>query len=377
MAPRRSWTFWVLYLSIVTILIGGVLDVVAGMVMRRRLETLLAIFDCILCDGTNVLTPTPRLTRMWDASPAFTVTVRTNARGFREDVDFEDADVDVAFMGDSFAFGWGVEGDARVSNVVAGAVPNARVVSLSYNNGFQPEHYEFFLTRHPELRPKVVVILLCLSNDLDSDLRETTIVRAADGTITDVQLPYRGLYFGAMRGAAVYRPWPLGVLVRHTNVGKMIGSAINQSPDLRTRYTSPDVVTVNTANPLELERGHLTALSARTFEAIERITARVASWGGVVHVGVIPQDVDFGAPPSPAQRLAYGEAANEIVGTRRLTTAVLTECGRRGVSCIDLTPGLTLGDYIAGDGHWTAAGHAKVAQQLAPVVRRGLEEAPR
>ena len=343
---RRSWKFWTIYLTVVTVVVAGVLDVAAGVVVRRRVATLLSIFDCILCDGRNVLTPRAGVRQVWDSSPAFIVNMRTNARGFREDVDFADADVDVAFMGDSFAFGWGVNVEERFSNVIAASMPDDRVVSLSYNNGFQPEHYEYFLARHPELRPRVVVVLVCLGNDLDSDVRETEVVRAADGTIAELRLPYRGLYFGAMRGNADYRPWSLGVLVEYTNVGKILGASINASPDLRARFTAPQTVLVNTPNPPEVAQGQLTELSQRTFVALSRIKAHVESYGGVFHVALVPQEQAPG-----------------------LTDAVLQRCAQDGLSCLDLTPHLTeRSDYIQGDGHWTPQGNAKVAAALRPLV---------
>lgn len=354
---RRSWKFWTIYLSVVTIIVAGVLDVAAGVVVRRRVATLLSIFDCILCDGRNVLTPRAGVRQVWDASPVFKVDMRTNARGFREDVDFADADVDVAFMGDSFAFGWGVNVEERFSNIIAASMPDDRVVSLSYNNGFQPEHYEHFLSRHPDLRPRVVVVLVCLGNDLDSDLRETEIERSSDGTMATLRLPHRGLYFGAMRGNADYRPWPLGVLVEHTNIGKILGAAINQSPDLRERFTAPQTVLVNTPNPPELAQGHLTDLSGRAFTALVRIKAHVESNGGTLHVALVPQEL----PAAPG--------ATDVLYARGLTDAVLQRCVQEGLSCHDLAPHLTeRTDYIQGDGHWTPQGNAKVAAALRPLV---------
>ncbi len=354
---RRSWKFWTIYLTVVTVVIVGVLDVAAGVVMRRRVATLLSIFDCILCDGRNVLTPRAGVRQVWDGSPTFTVDMRTNARGFREDVDFADADVDVAFMGDSFAFGWGVNVEDRFSNVIAGSMPDDRVVSLSYNNGFQPEHYEYFLARHPELRPRVVVVLLCLGNDLNSDLRETEIDRRPDGTIADLRLPHRGLYFGAMRGTAAYRPWPLGLLVKYTNIGKILGASINQSPELRERFTAPQTVLVNTSNSEDLAQGKLTELSERAFTALTRIKAHVESNGGVLHVALIPQEIHGQSEVSGA------------VFAHALTATVLQRCAQDGLTCHDLAPVVAdPSDYIQGDGHWTPQGNAKVAAALRPLV---------
>ena len=99
-------------------------------------------------------------------------------------------------MGDSFTFGHGVNVYDRYSNVTARQYPEMTIVSLSYNNGFQPEHYEYFLDRHPEISPKILFIGLYLGNDLDSDLNETRIERASDGKILQLELPYRDVYRG-------------------------------------------------------------------------------------------------------------------------------------------------------------------------------------
>lgn len=357
-SPRRSWKFWVVYLTAVTLFVFVVLDVAAGVVVRRRVAGLLSIFECILCDGRNVLTPRAGLNQVWDASPVFTVDMRTNTRGFREDVEFADADVDVAFMGDSFTFGWGVNVRDRFSNLLAASMGDERVVSLSYNNGFQPEHYEYFLERHPELRPRVVVVMLFLGNDLDGDLRETEIRRRPDGAIETLRLPYRSLYFGAMRGSADYRPWPLGVFVEHTNIGKILGTSINQSPALRRRFTSPSAVLVNTSNPPELSQGRLTDLSERIFTSLSRIQTLVESRGGTLLVAVIPEQLD----PTFTSGMPYAQG---------LTDAVLQRCARDGVQCHDLSPYLTdPADYIPADFHWTPSGHAKIAAALLPLVAR-------
>ncbi len=126
----------------------------------------------------------------------FDVTVRTNSAGYREDFEFDLAEVAVAFMGDSFTFGHGVEASERYTNLFAarlnGRIDPKRVVSLGRNDGFQPEHYEYFLRKHPELKPQYIVVGLYLGNDLESDIRETSFDRQ---TLT-LELPYRTVVGG-------------------------------------------------------------------------------------------------------------------------------------------------------------------------------------
>ena len=132
----------------------------------------------------------------------FDVTIRTNSGGYREDFEFRLADVEFAFMGDSFTFGHGVEVSERYTNLFSnrlkGRIDPAHVVSLGRNDGFQPEHYEYFLRKHPDLRPKFVVVGLYLGNDLEPDVRETRFDRPR----LTVDLPYRAVENGQVTSTA-------------------------------------------------------------------------------------------------------------------------------------------------------------------------------
>src|SRR5262249_40992832 len=154
----------------------------------------LAVFDGIRIDD-GVYTLKRNYTEQW-RTDEFDVVVATNSDGFREDQDFSLKDLDVAFFGDSFTFGWGVNSDQRYTNIFAKYFPDRIVASLAYVSGFQPEHYEFYLNSHRALAPKLAVVGLYLGNDLESDVRETWINKSQDGRIYDVQLPNRDIFRG-------------------------------------------------------------------------------------------------------------------------------------------------------------------------------------
>ena len=106
----------------------------------------------------------------------FNVTVRTNSIGLRENFEIELKDVKVAFFGDSFTFGHGVNVENRFTNVFANNSSHfdaKEVVSMSYKNGFQPEHYEYIIRNTDDLKPDIYVVGLYLGNDLDADVKET------------------------------------------------------------------------------------------------------------------------------------------------------------------------------------------------------------
>ena len=83
----------------------------------------------------------------------FHVEVQTNNIGLREDTDYHGEPVDIAFIGDSFTFGWGVEAGERYSDVVQSDFPEKRVLSYSYPNGHAPINYLAFLQNHTEVVP--------------------------------------------------------------------------------------------------------------------------------------------------------------------------------------------------------------------------------
>ncbi len=221
----------------------------------------------------------------------FKVTVKTNSRGLREDFEVKDNETDIAFFGDSFTFGHGVEGQEKYSTVLSkqDAFKNYKVVNFSYPNGWQPEHYEYFFKKSPDLKPKLAVVGLYLGNDFDSDPNETIYNR--DSCI--LKTPYRMVSKeGYLRNRPDIYRFPLFPLVKYSSFVKLVLIKLNATA-LR-KYLYADISkTTNRLNSAEIENG--TALNGqnRAILALKEIKKTVEARGGKLVVLIIPQDYYF------------------------------------------------------------------------------------
>jgi hypothetical protein len=328
----------------------------------------LRIFTSMVADDAVV--GTIRNDRSTWKTAEYSVSVRLNAAGYREDFEFELSDLDVAFMGDSFAFGQGVEAAERYTAIAASFFPGKKMASLSYPNGWQPEHYEYFLSRHPELKPRVLVVGLYLGNDLDADVKETRITRDARGYIDSLQIPGRRIYDGYMVSRDIY-PAGLGELAVHSYAVRVLLTALNASAAWRQYLVrrNPRVYPPNLPNTLETELGRLGEFGNRAFESLERIRAIAADRGSELLVLVIPQNFYVAKVTRPHIAREYAGRLDEILRSGGLKAEVLRRCEKTRLACIDPTPLLDANDYFAFDAHWTASGHRKVGNWLAEKLK--------
>jgi hypothetical protein len=367
LSDRSRRTFLVFYCVLVGVLILGVLEVASAIILGGRSEASLSIFDDILQNDKDVFEITPFYDEKWTRSE-FDVSIRTNSRGFREDFEFEDSSVDIAFMGDSFTFGFGVDVKDRYTNVVARQHPNETVVSLSYNNGLQPEHYEYFLGRHTELAPRILFVGLYLGNDLDNDLNETLIERDMEGNIARLQLPYRDVYRGTLINKPNFKYDWLSSFVDTTSLGKLLAIKINSSHSLRGMFKKDGAVLPDAANSLSTELGNLDEHRYRVITALKNIEHLMASRNGEFHILVIPQnflvgDVQFShVAPDNQQRI------DEIKAKSGLLKTLLNLCDSESLNCHDLSTILTKNDYFERDLHWNQQGHDKVGRYVSEVI---------
>ena len=322
----------------------------------------LAIFEDNPAAGVRGLAVRPNLNLRW-RTDEFDVTVRTNSQGYREDFEFSLADVEIAFMGDSFALGHGVEAEQRYTALFAGMMTDRvdpkRVVSLSRNNGFQPEHYEYFLRKHPELRPRAVVVGLYLGNDLEPDVRETRFDRQS----LTLELPYRSVEGGAIVGTAAYRIPLFRQLVSVSSTARLAAILVNRS-GWREYLFEADAIVPNALNSPALEWGELNTFSARSFASLVNIRDLARQWGGRVVVLLIPQNFHAGSVKSPHLDPALWPKIPEIVAKGGLRAAVAERCKVLALDCLDAGSAMTPDDFFAADAHWNASGHAKAAKLL-------------
>jgi hypothetical protein len=322
----------------------------------------LAIFQDPLVSEGNVLAVKPNLNQRWRTGD-FDVAIRTNSRGYREDFNFDLADVEIAFIGDSFAFGHGVEAEerysARFTDRMKAGIDRKRIVSLSRNNGFQPEHYEYFLKKHPELRPKTIFIGLYFGNDLEPDVKETRFDRR---TLT-LELPYRTVEAGAIVNAARYRIPLLRRLVSVSSTARLTAILLNRSI-YRNYLFAPNTVISNAPNSRALEFGELNEFSARSFASLVNIREMARQWGGRLLVMLIPQNFYAGAVKQPHLDPSLWSKIPEIVARGRLRAAVIDRCKQLALDCLDAGVAMTPADFFPTDAHWNASGHRKAGDLL-------------
>jgi hypothetical protein len=302
------------------------------------------------------------LNQRWRSSE-FDVTIRTNSGGYREDFEFRLADVEFAFMGDSFTFGQGVEASERYTNLFAsrlkGKVDPTHVVSLGRNNGFQPEHYEYFLKKHPDLRPKFIVIGLYLGNDLEPDVRETRFDRQS----LTIELPYRAIENGEITSTAPYRIPGFRALVGISQTARLFAIALNQTA-YRKYLFAGDAVVPNAYNSSSLEFGVFNEFSQRAFDSLVNIADLARERGGRLVVMLIPQNFYAGTVPVPHLAPALWPRIPEILAGGGLRQAVVGRCKDLGLDCIDAGSVMSANDFFRGDAHWNKEGHRKAADLL-------------
>jgi hypothetical protein len=327
-----------------------------------------AVFDGIRLDD-SVLTLKRHYTQRW-RSPEFDVTLSTNSSGFRENKDFTVNKIDVAFFGDSFTWGHGVNADERYSDIFAKHFPDQRVASLAYACGFQPEHYEFYLNSHPGLAPKLAVVGLYLGNDLDSYVRETWINKSQDGRIDDVQLPHRGVFNGMLVSSSNYKFQFMPFAAKHSYFFRYALSRLNRSSKFREYVFEPKAV-IPALNSVDTERGHFNELNFRALDSLVRLGSIVKERGGRLIILIIPQNYLVGADRPYIRPELIAEIPKLINGSN-IKNAVEAFCRASSLECLDPTVLLSPQDYFSLNGHWTVSGHVKVGEFLAKHEREAL-----
>jgi hypothetical protein len=297
----------------------------------------------------------------WDSNE-FSVKVKTNSFGLREDFEIQLSEMETIFFGDSFTFGHGVEGHERYSYIYKVHLPlekQKKVVSLSYKNGFQPEHYEFYFRNNENLRPRKVVVGLYLGNDLDSDLAETKYEHLTN----QLTLPYRRIFSeGQMGNSLSAFRFPLNRLSESSNFLELFLKVIGKTP-FRSYLFKDGFEGPNSVNQKYLEMGEINLINNRAMQSLKRLRTIVNSRGGKLVVVLIPQNYFFGNINPHINAELKGELESLRKG-RNILSETISACHALELDCLDTRPYLDSGSYFKTDAHWNSVGHSRVGAAL-------------
>ncbi len=291
----------------------------------------------------------------------FSVQVRTNSFGLREDFEVKLSDIETAFFGDSFTFGHGVESRERYSSVYSSYFDNQRekIVNFSYKNGFQPEHYEFFLKNNPNLRPKNVIVGLYLGNDLGSDLLETKYQHLSN----TLELPYRRIFLkGQIANSPTVFRFPLNLLADRSKFVQLFLKITNKTV-FRKYLFDNNFKGPNSVNSVSLEQGNEQLLENRAVKSLLRTQNLVQDRGGKLTVLVIPQNYFFTDEYPHVNPVLVSQLSN-LRGEKNLANTFINVCRKIDLDCLDARPHLDKNSYFRYDGHWNAKGHREIGDLL-------------
>jgi hypothetical protein len=288
----------------------------------------------------------------------FDVMVRTNSIGLREDFEVNLSEIKVAFFGDSFTFGHGVNVEERYTNVYAKnttSLGEKEVVSMSYKNGFQPEHYEYTIRNNLELNPDIYVIGLYLGNDLGADVKET-IYNVEENKL---YLPYRLIQKkGQMKVNPITLKEPFQFLSKHTYFGTVLTKLIGRTGFRRYLFKN-GFEGPNSANSIDLELGNTNLYLNRAMQSVLRINKIAKERKAKLVVLLMAQNFYFGDDNPHANKELINKL-NQVRNENNLLRQLNVFCKNNSLICLDPTLVLAREDFFPVDAHWNVNGHRKV-----------------
>lgn len=260
----------------------------------------------------------------------YDVAVRINRHGLRDTRDIAEATAgDLVVVGDSFAWGWGVEAEERFSDRLQ-TLTGRRTFNLTTPTNIAG--YEALLDYAKSLGAKIgqVVMAVCLENDLG-------VYGTADELADDP--------------AAGWKEW----LAERSAAYLLLTTVVHQTPWLNALAVRAGVIIPN-----------LEGISKNDHEpeAIESSAEKLQELSKRYRLLVV-------LIPSRALWVGENRAVEDRVH-KDLVTALV----KRGVAVLDLRPlfekgGAPLSYHFANDGHWIAGGHALAAEAIAKCLAGG------
>lgn len=315
-------------------------------------------------------------------SDEFDTHIRTNSFGFRENADTS-GPVDIGVVGDTFAFGHGVEVGERHTDHLRNARVGSNVWSYGLANGYAPPHYLLFLRNNPQFVPRRLVIELFPWNDLSLNMSDMVVERDVSGQMVAIRSSLARVRpdgFWSKRDAPGDRePWWRSQ-AREFNLGRVALLAYSRLSRLAQARqhadAGPNAEAGQSAAPSSIHRpvdfGQFDQQAETSLDAVREIAELVRLRGGDAVVFYIPTSYMVGDYPYFCETLD-GYTASDCARFREanlLGDALRVWAERNCLWLIDPvaefrrreSAGTRL--YFAKDGQWTVAGHRAAADLL-------------
>lgn len=316
-------------------------------------------------------------------SREFSTRVQTNNMGFREDQDFVDQKLDIAFVGDSFTMGHGVNVGFRYTDLIMQQFPDRNMMTLAPAVGPSPPHYYLYLKNNPELIPSVLVIGLFPANDLQNDMSDAKLLENSQGELIGITSKVRKV---SSEGGLILKEEPYHYpkwkkVLRSFNAGRIFLLArykLQQMLVARSKITNSEKPQNNNREIQQelsqLDRGLFDKMNLSALDFVDRINNLVTNNGGKVIVLYIPYGYWVGDYPSlcPYSQTLCGS----ILSRSDLGDAIAVSMKRYNIEFINPTEEFRKAEksgiktYFPGDAHWTPAGHAVAADAVSSRIKQ-------
>ena len=289
----------------------------------------------------------------------FKVRIRINQFGLRNGEPVSAADGRVWIVGDSMAFGWGVERD-RIYTAVAQRVSGMPTYNVA-SPGTDIIGYQRLVRRMPKsLTPRAVVVGVILENDLaDYAARREARLRAGGRSPDRSEA---GSWFGSVSWIGVkYR------LTKASALYNFVAIAVKRSEGLRRFLIRFGVIAKEHAYTESLETLDIATFIPSSADELLRLKA------------MLPAKTPFAVLIAPT-RFEIRDRNPKSIRMRKALSAALAS---RGIAVIDPIGGFLEAGFRAAhfrhDGHWSPRGHDIAGRAVAkwlgtvfgPVGRQG------
>ena len=305
--------------------------------------------------------------------------IRTNNLGFREDEDFYGGHLDIAVVGDSFAFGAQVQHGERFSDVLRADFPDRRIMNFSYANGYSPPHYLAYLNENPELIPDLLVVALFPYNDFLNDMDDADLGRDRNGDLLYVGAKTRAISsegFLIQKGSLDHKPWWFDGL-RKLHAGRILLMASGRVGRWWAGLGAPTGLpsTSQSGGPLpgSMDRGEMPPSAIEALGYVQELNVLMAQHGGQMLVFYIPAPYMVGEYSTACRYgISICRAAAQGNGLGNFMSGWFADAG---IAFIDPTTrfraleadGVRL--HLVEDAHWGATGHAEAGRLIMEYIR--------